>query len=241
MTELRSSWAFGSYRKGMGGPDAHYRESFATLAIKRELAALGATGLKLDSSYLGAAADRAIRDFQAREGLTVDGAVGRQTANALFRAHLLDAEDVNGIPRHWLRAHCHWESGDDPGAELVNPDASRDRGLFQNNDQHESDPLSDAEAFDPAVSIPRRARGIAAWAAAHPRASCRIDDAGTVRKFYRFAIGVSAHRTPVGAQDLADDPDVVEPKRQQDGGSWEEAAAYYILRVDHEGRVGWVG
>jgi len=248
-----SSWPW-VYRYGMrgnlsGDEDAR-RKWFGIEAIKSTLVELGYVDIHLGTGQFGGLTRAAVKDVQKKETAAgndvgpVDGIVGRRTANALFRGVYGAAETANGVPRQLLRAHCHWESGDDPGAELTNSDDSRDRGLTQANNLHDSELLSDEEAFDPEIAVPIRAASIASYAKVFAPNTIKVrDPAGNVETYDHWDIAVSAHRTPLGAKQLAAEPDgaVVEAKRVQDGGTWEQAAAYYCWVVNTGGRLGWVG
>jgi len=247
-----SSWPW-VYKYGMRGnlegPEDSRRKYFGIEAIKSTLVWLGYPSINLTTGQYGGATRNAIKDLQRKEQANgigpVDGITGRKTANALFRAIYNQAETDQGIPRQLLRAHCHWESGDDPGAELVNSDFSRDRGLTQANDRHDGTILTDEQAFDPISSVAFRAISIAKYAAVFNPNKINIQDPdGNVLEYDHWIIAVSAHRTPLGAKQLAAESDgtVVEAKRTQDGGTWEQAAAYYCWRIEHGGgRDGWVG
>jgi hypothetical protein len=237
---LPTSWAFGPYRKGQGGESDHYRLRYACQALKDVLYDdFGYTSIDTSNSKLGNAADAAIRDFQGTHGLVVDGEAGAKTCFAIFTEVIFDAEDQFGVPGHWLAAHGYWESGAfDPGAELVNGDGSRDRGLFQDNDLHGPYTLTDAQAFDPHVTIPRRANAMSVFALARLGKYCTINDAGILRKFWAWPIAVSSFRAPRGAQELCEEGDTpVDPIRPfdqpgyPDDINWEQACAYYILRI----------
>ncbi len=207
----------------MGGSDAPTRQIHACRAIKQELAYLG-LGEKLDlsTSKFGKATRRAVKDFQASYPLTVDGLVGRKTANALWSTRISTLQDRLEIEDSWLRAQVHWESGDDPGAELINTDGSADRGLCQLNSTRK--PLTEDEAFDPAQSIPYLAKHLRDMKDVH--ANCQVSP-------IRLAVG--SWRTPVGAADWCDAPDT-QPNKD---GTWAERAAYYVGRVDTAGRENW--
>ena len=74
--ELPSAWAFGAYKKGMGQPNSHYRERFAVMAIKRELAAHGHPS-NLTTTVFGSAVHKGVRAFQQENGLADDGLGGK--------------------------------------------------------------------------------------------------------------------------------------------------------------------
>lgn len=221
-----SAWKWGAYKEGMGLDTDDRRIRYACGAIKHRLVALGyGGGINLTGTYFGGKTTAAARAFQKSEGLVVDGLVGPKTCNALWRG-LIWANEVSlpHIPDDWLRAQIHWESADDPGAEFLNPDGSRDRGLIQSNDG--SDALTDDEAYDPAASIPFLARFLREGAKRY--AGCQVD---------RWNLAVARWRTPVGADGWCDAPDT-QPNKD---GTWPERAAYYVSRVDTDGRRGWIG
>ncbi len=248
-----SSWPW-SYRVGMkgsltGDEDAR-RKWYGIEAIKGELVDQGyGPDINLGTGQFGGRTRDAVMVLQQVEkpnGIgAADGIVGRKTANALFRPVFRDAEKAEAIPRQLLRAHCHWESGDDPGAELVNSDFSRDRGLTQANDKHDGTILSDQQAFNPATAVPIRAHSIAHYYLSFAGHTVLIaDPEGFTHEYDGWDIAVAAHRTPVGAKALAAEPKgaIVTAKRRQDGGTWEEAAAYYCWRLEFGGAMdGWVG
>jgi hypothetical protein len=225
MSELRSAWAFGPYRRGQGDEGDDPRLLYAVGAIKRELVYIG-YDLDLTSQRFGPKTGEAVKAFQTENGLTADGMVGSKTANALWRRRITETEASLGIPQDWLRAQIHWESLDDPGAQLTNPDGSRDRGLCQLNSGNHPD---DTDAFDPAWSIPFLGRFQAANAKDHR--DCKVN---------KWKLAVASWRTPVGADEWCDQPDL-EPKTVADGGTWGQQAAYYCDRVATIGRMGWVG
>jgi putative peptidoglycan binding protein len=212
-----SAWKFGAYRRGMGVEGDDPRVIYAVSAIKRELVWHG-YDLSLETTRFGPKTADAVAAFQITNGLPADGMVGPLTANALWRRRII-AED---IPYGWLRAQIHWESGDDPGAMYTNEDGSRDRGLIQLNSRNQED---DALAFDPAWSVPFLASFLRREA--RERRTCRVP---------RYRLAVGAWRTPVGADEWCNDPDL-EPDQD---GSWGQKAAFYVGRVDTYGRWGWV-
>lgn len=243
----RSAWAW-TYSRGLSGSlaladdeDAR-RRWYGIEAVKAQLVVLGwGSEINLGTGRFGGRAANAAKGFQDSVRLEPDGKVGPLTANALFHALYARVEQDQGIPRQLLRAHCHWESADDPGAELVNSDGSRDRGLTQANDQHDGELLTDALAFDPGSAVPIRGRSIAGYARAFgDLAVAVLDPEGNQRAYDEWDVAVAAHRTPVGARELAVEEDVVQAMRRQDGGTWEQAAAYYCWKVNTGGRAGWV-
>lgn len=237
-----SSWAW-VYKYGMrgslSGTEDARRKWFGIEAIKAALVELGHVDINLDTGQFGGKTRTAVKDFQQQETDAghaiggVDGVVGKKTANALFRNLYEITQNLRGVPNNWLRAHCHWESGDDPGAELVNSDMSRDRGLTQSNDEHAGILLTDEQAFDPFTALEVRASSIATWERVFQRKTVEVlAPDGKQHTYDSWAMAVSAHRTPVGAKGLAAATSVVTAKRVQDGGTWTEAAAYYCWIVD---------
>lgn len=226
MAELSSAWAFGAYRKGMGRSESHYRERFAVTAIKRELVTThGYTQINLGSTRFGSATDQATKAFQKKEGLGVDGLVGKRTSNALFR----DRIATLAVPNGWLRALIHWESADDPGAEYTNPDGSLDRGLCMLNSTRK--PLSVDEAFDPEEAIGYTGRYLHSRAAELDNCDADAPD--------KWTLAVGSWRTPVGARDWCQIGAVIPSKDPT--SSWAQRAAFYVSRVNTIGRQGWVG
>lgn len=214
-----SAWKWGPYKRGMGVEGDDPRIIHAVVAIKAELVFHG-FALKLDSTRFGPKTYRAVQSFQGGLGLVVDGQVGPRTANALWSERIAG----EAIPGDWLRAQIHWESGDDPGAQFTNPDGSRDRGLVQLNSGSGS--LSEEEVWDPSVTIGflagflrRRAREFA---------DCPGD---------RWRLAVGSWRTPVGAREWCEAPNLVPDA----DGTWGQKAAYYVGRVDTDGRKNWAG
>jgi len=129
----------------------------------------------------------------------------------------------------------------------VNGDGSRDRGLFQDNDQHGPYKMTDEEAFDPAVSVEARANALGTFANLHLGQFCLIQDTKKVRKFWAYPISVSSFRSPVGAKELVEkgDTEVVLPMKAKDQPGypddidWAQACAYYVLRINETRRVYW--
>lgn len=249
-----SSWPW-VYKEGMsgnldGGEDLR-RKWFGIEAIKSTLKANGYGNedkINLGTGRFGGETTIAVKALQKElfpgDKKEWDGVVGKKTANGLFHIVYAAAEQEAGVPRQLLRAHCHWESGDDPGAMLVNGDLSLDRGLTQSNNKHDSVLLPDSQAYDPAVAVPIRGHSIANYQRKFAGQSVQITDPdGNTRTYDDWDIAVSAHRTPLGAQQLAEegDGDVVVAMRVQDGGTWEQAAAYYCWRIETSARTGWVG
>lgn len=222
-----SAWKWGAYRTGMGKPSDDRRIIYACRAIKRELVYLGYKGIVLDHDLYGSGTRSAVKLFQKANGLGEDGMVGKQTANALWRARIKSL----AIPRGWLRALTHWESGDDPGAEFVNTDGSADRGLCQLNSTRK--PLTEEEAFDPATALAFTAGYLRSSADSFDDGDCHPDAPG------RWRLAVGSWRTPVGARDWCE-LGTVEPSNDPDS-TWAERAAFYAERVDTLGRQGWVG
>ena len=228
-----SAWKWGPYRKGMGQLTDDERIKFAVRAIKRELVfvqAPGAADIRLETPVFGPKVEKVVKKFQEANDLPADGQVGRKTANALFRLRILELEIEKGIPRNWLRAQVHWESGDDPGAANVNTDGTVDRGLIQANSTRK--PLTLEGAYDPATALTFLAGYHADMAKVF--ADCKIA-AGT--------LSVGAWRTPVGAQIVCEkglfDPDLVLPR--DDPMYWGWVASRYIQNVNTRGREGWIG
>lgn len=214
-----SAWKWGPYERGMGVVDRDDpRVIVACAAIKEELAWRGFDDLDLTTPRFGPKTHRAVVALQRSVGLEDDGRVGPKTANALWEARIEQEE----IPHGWLRAQIHWESGDDPGAQFTNPDGSRDRGLIQLNSGATS--LSEEDVWKPAVSIHYLANHLRG--AQDRFRDCRVNG-------WRLAVG--AWRTPVGAEEWCDNEALLPNK----DGTWGERAAYYVLRVDNDGRLNW--
>jgi hypothetical protein len=229
--DLPSAWAFGAYREGMGGKNAHRRERHACYAIKKELAYVyeGELEINLSNTRFGGSTTHAVKRFQKDNDLTRDGLVGRMTANALWRMRIEELQTIEQVPDNWLRAQVHWESADDPAAEFVNTDGTADRGLCQLNSTRK--PLSEDEAFDPATALEFLANHLATWAA-----NTRDCTDGAPSEWH---LAVGSWRTPVGARDWCM-LGAVEPSNDPTA-SWAAKAAYYVSRVDRDGRANWVG
>jgi putative peptidoglycan binding protein len=220
MTELKSAWAWGAYRRGMGVETDDPRIIAACKAIKAELAYLGYE-LDLETTRFGPKTYTAVKNLQEVYGLTVDGMVGAKTANALWEGRISEVQDTYEIPKDWLRAQIHWESLDDPGAWLVNEDGSIDRGLIQINSKNVPD---HDVAQDPAWAI--NFLGVFLETKAKHYRDCEVN---------RYKLAVGSWRTPVGAEEWCDNPDIV-PSPDE---GWGEQAAFYVDRVDSIGRQGW--
>lgn len=217
----------------MGQVTDDERIKFAVRAIKRELVfvqAPGADKIRLETPVFGPKVEAVVKKFQEANGLPADGMVGKHTANALFRLRILELELERGIPRHWLRAQVHWESGDDPGAANVNSDGTVDRGLIQANSTRK--PLTLEGAYDPATALTFLADYHADMAKVF--ANCAIQPA---------TLSVASWRTPVGAQIVCEkgllDPDLVLPREDPDYWGW--VASRYVKNVNTRGREGWIG
>lgn len=222
-----SAWKWGPYRRGMGKAGDDRRIIYAVRAIKRELLFAkveGAEEINQNTMTFGPVVHRVVRALQRANGLKTDGMVGPATANALWRTRIRKRQTANEIPRNWLRAQVRWESADDPGAEFVNPDGSADRGLCQLNSTRK--PLTEEEAFDPERALRFLSNHLENAAASF--AGCDVD---------RWELAVGSWRTPVGAQEWCEDASIVP---DQDG-TWGQKAAFYVVRVDSIGRLGWVG
>lgn len=193
---------------------------FAVRSIKKALYDLGYVKVNLDRPRYGHTTARAVWRYQRANKLHRDGMVGRSTANALWRPFIEEQE----IPRTWLRAQVRWESADDPGAMFTNPDGSRDRGLLQFNSS--ASDLPGTLAFDAQHAITLGAQRLRKRAQEFGK--CEVG---------RWKLAIAAHRTPVGAEEWCEHPETVP---NQDG-TWAEKAAYYVSRVDVDGRKGWVG
>lgn len=219
-----SAWKWGGYRRGYGkGEFDDPRIKYAVLGIKKELKFLSYAGFDATSPIYGLGCERAVKKFQRHygSGLVVDGIVGSRTANALWHKRIAEL----AIPGDWLRAQVHWESGDDPGAAFANPDGSVDRGLCQINSTRK--PLTEQEAYDPMLAIEYLGTFLAQGAQKY--ADCAFED--------EWKLAVGRWRTPVGADAWCINPDT-EPNQD---GTWAQQAAYYVGRVDTDGRSNWVG
>lgn len=73
----------------------------------------------------GTAVTRRTKEFQAAEGLKVDGIVGPTTARHLFRVYDFATEAKYRIPNHLVGRQCTWESGNDPVARSQTGDEGR--------------------------------------------------------------------------------------------------------------------
>lgn len=151
------AYDYGVYRRGMDGR-TDPRLGAAIVAIKDELVYNG-TGrdVKRDVLVIGDATHKAMRDFQAAQGLTADGTFGKPDLRELFRKRIENVEDRHGLPRGVLGRKSSWESGFDPVA--LGPD-KKDRGIAQiNRDAHPD--VSDEEAFTPSFALPWAGRYLA--------------------------------------------------------------------------------
>lgn len=128
----------------------------ALTALKRELIERGySKGLDATLPYYGDAMRNRVTEFQTAQGLRVTGRVGPDTSRRLFRARVYVAENAWTVPNHDACRLINLESAFDPAATgYVDP---RDRGFGQINAFFHPD-VTDAEAFDPAFSIPWVAR-----------------------------------------------------------------------------------
>ena len=129
------------------------RDSAAVLAIEIELSFAGLLDVNKVDGYFAWRTRRAVKQFQAEEGLTADGQVGPITAQYLFLHRVDETERALGIADHLLFGLLYWESRFDPGVIAVNPDGSLDRYLAQINDTAHPE-VSEVDAADPTYSIP---------------------------------------------------------------------------------------
>lgn len=230
---LKTAWAFGPYRKGMGGENSHPRERYAVEAIKKELFFHGYDDINLLTTNFGGNVHAAVKDLQKENGLVVDGLVGPKTINALWRTKIQMLQEEYDIPNDWLRALIHWESLDDPGArnpaEGLYSDGSVDNGLAMLNSIHK--PLTEDEAFTPSIALGYAARYLAGQ-------RDRFQGECTDTAPNAIVLAVASWRTPVGANDWCRLGDKVEPAAE---GTWAQRAAHYVSKVDTSGRAGWIG
>lgn len=153
-TRQEAAWTT-TYKYGLSAP-AETALGYGIVSIKRELYYNGfGKNLVLSTPYFGDAAANRTREFEKAKGLYVDGKVGPTVARVLFRKRALNQEALNGIPDHLLAELKTLESANDPAATgYVDPG---DHGLMQIHMAFHPD-ISDAQAFDPAFSVPWGAR-----------------------------------------------------------------------------------
>lgn len=134
------------------------RVGLAIVSIKHELVYNGIPvgGMNLDVPEIGAGTERAIKTFQSRNGLTVDGSVGPKTATVLWRKRA-KAEAVRiGAPPMLLAQQKSLESADDPACESAKKGSDpklRDRGLVQSNQFYHEATLPEKDAFNAAIAM----------------------------------------------------------------------------------------
>lgn len=124
---------------------------YGIIAIKNELTHLGLQGkiVRTTPSY-GDAVREQVKIFQKKEGLSVDGEVGPETARALFRTRANQLEKYYSIPVNLLNQQKTLESNNDPAAiGQVDPD---DKGLMQIHLPFFPN-VTEKQAFTPAFSM----------------------------------------------------------------------------------------
>jgi Transglycosylase SLT domain/Putative peptidoglycan binding domain len=149
---LGNAWT-GYYQRGLD-----YRSTptvpraYGIMALKNESIYNGYSyGVDPKLAFFGLEFENQVKLFQKAAGLEADGVIGPLTAGALIKQRVALTESKFGIPDQLLLKQIKLESGNDPGATgSVDP---RDRGLLQIN-SHWHPEVSDAQAFDPAFSIP---------------------------------------------------------------------------------------
>jgi hypothetical protein len=196
--------------------------NLAVKAIQTELRSLGFTGTRVDGVF-DASTDKAVKDFQTKEGLVVDGIVGPKTATALFSKRIAKAQIDNLIPNDYLLGLVALESGFDPGAVGSN---GFDSGLVQINldpvNGHGKE-ITQAQAFDPAFAVKYTAGRM-------------------VEAFYNYAnqlddlawkLAVAQHNSPLNAKRWLDAALSTPPMpTEEDSLERIEKAATYVELVD---------
>lgn len=136
----------------------HLAVNYGVKAIQARLDAIGFRGrsggrLVLDGVF-GQKTKRAVRWFQAREGLADDGAVGPTTSTELWRPLVWAYGIEHGGRPDLLWGMTALESAFDPGAvsSLYKATNGADYGLCQIN-RHFNPTVTVAEAFDPTFAL----------------------------------------------------------------------------------------
>jgi hypothetical protein len=150
------AWSY-VYEFGMTVDTA--RKRAGVHAMKAELIYNGYIyGIRLEVDAFGNYARDRTRDFQKVQGIEMDGVIGPITARRLFRKRVREQEVLRGIPDHLLGCQGTLESNNDPVAEgTVDPD---DEGWGQIHLPFHPE-VTEAEAWDPSVSIPWTAKELA--------------------------------------------------------------------------------
>jgi len=119
------------------------------LSIENRLVQLGFR-VKIDGIF-GPGVESAIREFQARNGLTVSGEIGFNTGAALFKDVIAGVGKSYPFPPSLIWGLMKAESGGDPGA--VGYDTPNDRGLYQFNTSYPGVDKFQAHDFDLSTEV----------------------------------------------------------------------------------------
>lgn len=161
-------------------------------AIQRRINALGYQPELTDDGVLGPASAKAIRWFQGRMGLFIDGDCGPATCRLLWRPLIDQHERSHMLPEHILWGIAKHESLLDPAA--VGGTTPSDRGLVQFNTAIAGAPTV-AQAHDPVYALNRAGTRLRnAWD--------RYDEKGTS---LRLHCTVASWNAPAWANDWYED------------------------------------
>ena len=130
--------------------------NLGVLAIQKRINSLGYSPALVADGDLGPASDKAIRWFQGKYNLLVDGDCGPNTARALWHPLINALEVKNAVLGHHLWGIVSHESLLDPGA--VGASTPEDRGLAQWNTANSG--LTIQQAHDPVYALTKAAQRI---------------------------------------------------------------------------------
>ena len=130
--------------------------SLGVLAIQKRINVVGYSPALVEDGDLGPASDRAIRWFQGKNNLMVDGDCGPNTARVLWHPIIGSLESSQRILGHHLWGIASHESLLDPGA--VGSSTPGDRGLVQWNTSNAG--LTIQQAHDPVYALTKAAQRI---------------------------------------------------------------------------------
>lgn len=132
-----------TYRKGMIVDTGRRRAGVR--AFKQALVDAGlGEGIVVDLPAWGDAVATRTKEFQAREGISPDGVIGRTTARHLLRQYGEAAAKEYGVPEELVNRQGNWESQNDPVCRGI----SGDEGRMQINPPSHPD-VSLAQMWDP--------------------------------------------------------------------------------------------